>query len=80
MIIIVIIVFGFFISESNVFARISYDNTINELNEQIEYYHKKTEEDKKKLEELESDKEQIEKFARENYLMKKPNEDIFIVE
>lgn len=80
LIIIVIIVFGFFISESNIFARISYDNEISELNDQIEYYRNKTEEDKKKLQELESDKDQIEKFARENYLMKKPNEDIFIVE
>lgn len=80
LIILVIIVFAFFISESNLFARFGYDAKINELDSQIEYYRKKTVEDKQKLQELESDKEHIEKFARENYLMKKDNEDIYIVE
>ncbi len=51
-----------------------------ELNGQIEYYRNKTIEDKQKLEELHSDKDRIEKFARENYLMKRPNEDVFIIE
>jgi len=76
----VIIAFAFFVSESNVFARVGYDNKIRELNGQIEYYRNQTEQDKQKLKELESDKDHIEKFARENYLMKKENEDVFIVE
>lgn len=76
----VIIVFAFFISESNIFARIGYDAKIMELNSQIEYYRDKTVEDKQKLEQLQSDKDRIEKFARENYLMKKEDEDVFIVE
>lgn len=80
LIILVIIVFAFFISESNIFSRFGYDAKIIELNNQIEYYHNKTIEDKQKLQELQSDKDRIEKFARENYLMKKPGEDIFIVE
>ncbi|MDH6310880.1 cell division protein DivIC [Dysgonomonas sp. PFB1-18] len=80
LIMLVIIVFAFFISESNIFARLGYDNKIRELNGQIEYYRDKTVEDKQKLKELESDKDRIEKFARENYLMKRENEDVFIVE
>ena len=51
-----------------------------ELNSQIEHYRNKTIEDKQKLQELQSDKDRIEKFARENYLMKKPDEDVFLVE
>ena len=78
--IIVIIVYAFFISESNIFARWEYDSEIRELNQQIEHYRNKAQEDTRKLEELEADKDQIEKFARENYLMKKSDEDIFIVE
>lgn len=35
--------------------------------------------DKQNYRELTSDREQLEKFARENYLMKKENEDIFIL-
>jgi cell division protein FtsB len=79
LIILVIIVFAFFISESNLFARFSYDAKIMELNSQIDYYRKKTVEDRKKLDQLESDKGQIERFARENYLMKKENEDVYII-
>jgi cell division protein FtsB len=80
LIILAIILFGFFISESNIFARFSYDAKIMELNSRIEHYRNKTIEDKQKLQELQSDKDRIEKFARENYLMKKPDEDIFLVE
>lgn len=80
LIIFVIIVFAFFISESNIFARIGYDAQIMELDDQIEYYRNKTTEDKQKLEQLQLDKDQIEKFVRENYLMKKDNEDVYIIE
>ena len=34
---------------------------------------------KEKLHELSSDKELLEKFAREEYYMKRPNEDIFVL-
>ncbi|NDV94555.1 hypothetical protein D0T84_06415 [Dysgonomonas sp. 521] len=80
LIILVIIVFAFFITDSNIFARFNYDAKIMELNGQIDYYREKTEEDKEKLKLLESDKDRIEQFARENYLMKKDNEDVFLVE
>lgn len=80
LVIIVISAYAFLISESNIFARLGHDIEISDLESQIEHYRNKTKEDKLKLEELDADKEQIEKFARENYLMKKPGEDIFIVE
>ena len=75
-----LVVFIFFVSDSNIFALLGYESQINELNKQIEYYRKKTEVDKEQLKLLQSDKENIEKFARENFLMKKENEDIFIIE
>ncbi|MDR1883913.1 MAG: septum formation initiator family protein [Prevotella sp.] len=80
LVILAIVVFGFFISESSIFSRFGYDATIMDLNSQIERYRNKTVEDKQKLQELQSNKDCIEKFARENYLMKKPGEDIFLVE
>ena len=43
------------------------------------YYYEKIKIDSRKLEELRTDRENLEKFAREQYLMKKDNEDIFIV-
>lgn len=80
LVIIVIVVFGFFISESNIFARFGYDAKIMELDGQIDFYKDKMAKDKQKLKELESDKDHIEKFGRENYFMKRENEDVFIIE
>lgn len=73
-------VYAFLLSESNIFTLWQYDAEIRELNGQIEHYKEQSAADTQKLEELEADKDQIEKFARENYLMKKDGEDIFIIE
>ena len=40
---------------------------------------KKIEEDRKRIQELKTNNDNLEKFAREQYLMKKDNEDIFII-
>ena len=47
---------------------------------EIHRYRKQYEEDSKLLKEISSNKEALEKVAREKYLMKKENEDIFIFE
>ena len=52
---------------------------INELEQEKNYYREKIEEDKRKKDELMGNRENLEKFAREQYLMKKDNEDIFII-
>ena len=44
-----------------------------------EYYIKRIEEDRRKLHELKTDNHNLEKFAREQYRMKKPDEDIYII-
>ncbi|MCL1943456.1 MAG: septum formation initiator family protein [Candidatus Azobacteroides sp.] len=69
-----------FVDEHNVFRRIGYHRKINELKKEIRYYENEKERDKKKLDELQSNDEDLEKFAREEYLMKKDDEDIFIIE
>ncbi|HHW81116.1 MAG TPA: hypothetical protein GX746_05415 [Bacteroidales bacterium] len=74
-----VVVVLFLFSDSNIKKRINSDREIRNLKSQIEFYRKKTEEDKKKLHELKSNKENLEKFARENYFMKKENEEIFII-
>lgn len=79
-IIVVLIICCFVIGDSNIFSRFSYDLEIHNLKNQIEYYQEKTETDKRKLNELRSDKDNIEKFARENYLMKKEDEEVFLIE
>lgn len=78
--ILIVIVCAFVISDSSIFTRIEYDMEISNLKSQIKYYREKTVEDKNKLQELRSDKDNIEKFARENYKMKRDNEEVFVFE
>ena len=78
-ILLVLMVMLFLFSDSSVTKRIKYDTQIKNLESQIEFYRQQTEEDKEKLNELKSNRDDLEKFARENYLMKKENEEIFII-
>ncbi|MEE4285139.1 MAG: septum formation initiator family protein [Mariniphaga sp.] len=52
---------------------------LNELNKQKEYYLDRIEDDNQKLKDLNAGKQELEKFAREQYYMSKPDEDLFIV-
>ncbi|HBT84449.1 MAG: septum formation initiator family protein [Fermentimonas sp.] len=79
-ILIVLIVMLFFFSDNSIPKRVKHESQIKELEAQIEFYQKQSEADKEKLDELKSNKGDLEKFARENYYMKKENEEIFIIE
>ena len=79
-ILIALIAMLFFFSDSSLLKRMKYENEIRDLKAQIEYYRNQTEADKAKLNELQSNVENLEKYARENYLMKKENEEIFVIE
>ena len=46
---------------------------------QIKHYQKEIEINSKKLNDLHTDKEGLERFAREEYFMKRSNEDVFII-
>lgn len=52
---------------------------ISKLTKEQEYYIEKIKVDQQRLKELQTNNENLEKFAREQYLMKKPNEDIFVI-
>lgn len=52
---------------------------ISQMEKEKKYYQKKIEEDKRKKDELLGNRDNLEKFAREQHLMKKENEDIFII-
>ena len=68
-----------FFDENRLISRISAKAELNKLEEQKNYYREQIKINKKRLHELRTNKENLEKFAREQYLMKKPNEDIFVV-
>jgi cell division protein FtsB len=65
---------------NNLIARFQLGSKLRSLEGEKEYYQEKIKEVEKDHDELFGDKESVEKFAREKYLMKKESEDIFIVE
>ncbi len=80
---ITLLVFGVvmvFLDENSLVQRAKHKEEIQILNSEIAKYRKQFEEDSRKLKELTNNPEAMEKIAREKYLMKKPNEDIFIFE
>ncbi|MDR1344560.1 MAG: septum formation initiator family protein [Tannerellaceae bacterium] len=77
--IITFIVIAFIDSDSSFYKRSEYDMTIRSLEKEIRQCKDEIETNRAKLEKLRTNKEGIERFAREEYLMKKPNEDIFII-
>jgi cell division protein FtsB len=77
---ILFLVFTFFIGDSNLYHRYIYDEKIRTLENEIQRYKREIEQNKKKLQELQTDKIGLEQFAREEYFMKKEDEDIFIIE
>ena len=74
-VLIFIVVIGF-LDENSLIQRVKHRSEISALNSEIEKY----EEDTEKLKELTTNPEALEKIAREKYLMKKPDEDIFVFE
>jgi cell division protein FtsB len=55
------------------------NNDIDKLESEKEYYRKEIIKDNKAIKELKKE-EGLEKFAREEYYMKRDNEDIYIIE
>ena len=73
------LVLTFLVGEYNIFNRISYDRQISKLRSEIESYVQQNEDNTLKLKELQSDPESLEKLAREQYQMVKPNEELYII-
>jgi len=68
------------IDENSLIRRFGYEREISRLKEEIEKYKADYEENTKRLNEINTNPDAIERIAREKYLMKKPNEDIYVFE
>lgn len=80
-----LLTFGFvfwmlFFDSEDLFKQYQLARKVKQLYEEKTYYLKQIEIVKKEREELMSDADLLEKFAREKYFMKKPTEDVYIVE
>lgn len=67
-------------SEYCLWNQIKLGRKISALEKEKKEIKKQIETNKKNLEEIHSDKWMLEKFAREEFLMKETDEDIFIIE
>lgn len=67
------------LDSNNLIARYQLSSKLGSLEDEKEYYEEKIKEVEKDRDELFGDRESIEKFAREKYLMKKENEDIYVI-
>lgn len=69
-----------FFDKNDLISQYSYRQDLRKLQADKEYYIHEIAQNKKDMEELMSDPEHLEKYAREHYLMKKADEEIFIVQ
>ncbi len=65
--------------QNNLIDRANNIHKLHQLEKEKKYYLQKIKQDNKRLNELKTDKKNLEKFAREQYLMKKDNEDVFVI-
>lgn len=76
---IIFIIWIVLLDSNNLISRRKEMKNLRKLRADREYYVQRIEEDKRKLYELKTDDRNLEKFAREQYRMKKPDEDLFII-
>lgn len=76
---IVFVVWLVLLDSNNLISRFREIKNLKKLKFEKEYYTKRIEADQRKLKELRTDNKNLEKFAREQYKMKKPDEDLYIV-
>jgi cell division protein DivIC len=67
------------LDSNNLISRVRDMRELNSLRNDKQYYTNKIDVDKRKLKELKTDNKNLEKFAREQYHMKKADEDLYIV-
>jgi cell division protein DivIC len=77
--IVIFLVWLILLDSNNLISRNKEMRELHSLKTDKEYYTKRIEADRKKLHELKTDNRNLEKFAREQYHMKKPDEDIYII-
>jgi cell division protein FtsB len=68
-----------FFDRNDLFSQYEYHQQVSKLKQERDFYQKETVKVHQDLDELTSNKEKLEKFAREKYLMKRDNEDVFVI-
>lgn len=75
----IFIIWLLFFDHNNLVDRVKDIRSLRQLEKDKTYYIERIDKDTKRLEQLKTNNKNLEKFAREQYLMKKDDEDIFII-
>lgn len=75
----IFVVWMLFFDENSYLTHREFNKEINELQKWNNYHKQKIAEDKETIKKLQ-DSLELERYAREKYLMKKDNEDVYIIE
>lgn len=73
------IVWMVFFDSNNVFTRAKLRDKLDDLQEEKHFYLDEIQKDSALTHKLLTDSTELERFAREKYLMKKDNEDLYLV-
>lgn len=68
-----------FLDSNDLYTQFKLRNQLKTLENEKEFYQQKIEEVEQEREQLLTDTEALEKFAREKYLMKKETEDLYVI-
>jgi cell division protein FtsB len=74
-----IVVWVLFFDKNDVLSQFDLTRQVNKLKMEKNYFTDEIQQNKKDMMELQTNPVNLEKFARENYLMKKDNEDIYVL-
>lgn len=77
---VVFVAWMIFFDKNDFLSQFEYRQELNKLQDEKDFYKTEIDRVTKDLNELTTNRQQLEKFAREKYLMKKDNEDIFVIE
>ena len=74
------LIWMFFLDANDLPAQFRRNRDIQQLEQEKTFYEQEIKEVRKEREELMTNDALLEKFAREKYLMKKPSEDVYVLE
>lgn len=68
-----------FFDQNNMISQYRLSSKVKDLRQEKQFYETEIQKDRQAALELNTNQENLEKYAREKYLMKRKNEDIFLI-
>jgi tRNA threonylcarbamoyladenosine biosynthesis protein TsaB len=79
LVLVAVLIWFMFFDQNNLIQQYRYSRQLKDFRAEKEYYLQEIARDSVDLDKLKNNPEELERYAREKYLMKRENEDIFIV-